>query len=328
MTTKNSKDKPIHTRPGYPSGLPIMSEEVEGEREVFDIFPGYPEERISSKLRPNIPNMCEDEGGTTVHVFTVPANHSLVINPSDITQEALFEAYDANHKFINGLITINAEFAFGNTKRVYSATSAFHNPENEVSSMGMRRRWQFGVTLKPGDKLRTKFFAKEAIDINQTHLDHRVNIIKHDMSKLKIKKQDTELYMIYPESPNEECSSKLSVNNGQYLSAVYTFHPPTGHTVCIYSEDERCGVDFDAKNKAGKIIPGEVEVYVRKGLAGFRERLYMGVSGETNSKNKRWFKDFRVYPSDCIEVSFFSKYKLDPNSSRLGLRVRVYKTTP
>jgi len=144
--------------------------------EVFDIFPGFPSTQYSSNLSVSTPG-----AESTVHTFTPPTGHYVVINPSDITQEVLYEPYDSSvtSTLVKGLISIYTRTGLqGFQQRLYHGGSEFHNPSINISSVGNRRRWQFGAVISPGDTMETRFFhALNAAGTN-SHLDHRVSIKK------------------------------------------------------------------------------------------------------------------------------------------------------
>jgi hypothetical protein len=145
--------------------------------EVFDIFPGFPSTVYSSNLSQSTPG-----SESTVHTFTPPTGHYVVINPSDITQEVLYEPYDSSvtSTLIKGLISIYTRTGLqGFQQRLYHGGSEFHNPSINISSVGNRRRWQFGAVISPGDTMETRFFnATYATSSTASHLDHRVSIKK------------------------------------------------------------------------------------------------------------------------------------------------------
>jgi hypothetical protein len=162
-----------------PSGLAQLLQSA--PTEVFDIYPGYPNVAVSSLLAANLANV-----ESVVHTFTPPTGHYVVINPADITQEVLFEPYASSDGtvFILGLINIYTRTGLlGFQQRLYSGGSEFHNPARNVSSVGNRRRWQFGAIISPGDTIDTRFFAPAPM-FNPlaagipSHLDHRVSIKK------------------------------------------------------------------------------------------------------------------------------------------------------
>lgn len=143
--------------------------------EVFDIYPGYPNAIISTAIVANALNV-----ESVVHTFTPPTGHYVIINPSDITQEVLFEPFATSDStgFIRGLINIYTRTGLmGFQQRLYSASSEYHNPAVSQSSVGNRRRWQFGAVISPGDLLETRFIGAVA-NIVGSHLDHRVTIKK------------------------------------------------------------------------------------------------------------------------------------------------------
>lgn len=145
--------------------------------EVFDIVPGYPNAQISSALVANVIN-----AETAIHNFIPPTGHYVVINPADITQEVLLEPFASsdNTTFIrNGLINIYTITGLqGFTQRLYSGGSEFHNPNANQSSVGNRRRWQFGAVISPGDTIQTRLFSPILMSITSTNLDHRVSVKK------------------------------------------------------------------------------------------------------------------------------------------------------
>ena len=145
--------------------------------EVFDIFPGYPNVAVSTALVSSTPNV-----ESLVHTFTPPTGHYVVINPADITQEVLYEPYDSSTGtvFLKGLINIYTKTGLqGFVQRLYSGGSEFHNPAINISSVGNRRRWQFGAVISPGDIMETRFFHVTGVTHStSSHLDHRVSVKK------------------------------------------------------------------------------------------------------------------------------------------------------
>jgi hypothetical protein len=162
-----------------PSGLAARLGQVPVE--VFDIFPAYPNVTVSTAL-----SMGTAQVETTVHTFNPPTGHYVVINPSDLTQEVLLETFNslgtASTNYIKGLVNIYTRTGLqGFQQRLYSGGSEFHNPNQQMASMGNRRRWQFGAIISPGDNMETRFFGAAATDIfhsTNSHLDHRVSVKK------------------------------------------------------------------------------------------------------------------------------------------------------
>ena len=156
-----------------PSGLATRLGQVPVE--VFDIFPGYPSLAISTALSAGVHGT-----ETTIHTFNPPTGHYVVINPSDLTQEVLLETYDSSSGYIKGLINIYTRTGLqGFQQRLYSGGSEFHNPAQQMASMGNRRRWQFGAIVSPGDDIETRFLhAVSDMGTTYSHLDHRVSVKK------------------------------------------------------------------------------------------------------------------------------------------------------
>lgn len=157
-----------------PAGLATRLTQVPVE--VFDIFPGYPNAAISSLLGLGVIGV-----ETTVHTFTPPTGHYVVINPSDLTQEVLLETFNTATAaaYIKGLINIYTRTGLqGFQQRLYSGGSEFHNPAQQMASMGNRRRWQFGAIISPGDTMETRFLGADTFGTVASHLDHRVSVKK------------------------------------------------------------------------------------------------------------------------------------------------------
>jgi hypothetical protein len=75
------------------------------------------------------------------------------------------------------MITIYAQTGLqGKSERVYAASSEFHNPFQNMASIGNRRKWQLGYIIVPGESMLTKFFCGTAIGTSQAHLDHKVSV--------------------------------------------------------------------------------------------------------------------------------------------------------
>jgi hypothetical protein len=154
------------------------------ETEVFDIFPSYPNWEVSSPLYQN-----QIDTESTVHRFIPLPDNYIILDPNDTVSEALFETFGNSRKeedYINGLISVYvASFDGNHQRRVYSGASVFHNPLSEIGKMSIRRRWQFSYIVSPGDMLVTKLEANKPININNSHLDHRVliKVIREDKKK-------------------------------------------------------------------------------------------------------------------------------------------------
>jgi hypothetical protein len=157
-----------------PPGLATRMAQV--PTEVFDIFPGYPNAAVSSLLGLGVIGV-----ETTIHTFSPPTGNYVVINPSDLTQEVLLETFNTatTATYIKGLINIYTRTGLqGFQQRLYSGGSEFHNPAQQMASMGNRRRWQFGAIISPGDTMETRFLGADTFGTVASHLDHRVSIKK------------------------------------------------------------------------------------------------------------------------------------------------------
>jgi hypothetical protein len=157
-----------------PAGLAERLRSVPSE--PYDIYPSYPSTTYSSALSANTAS-----SETTCHTFIAPTGSYVVLNPGDVTQEALFETFTSNGRtssdFIAGMITIYAQTGLqGKSERVYAASSEFHNPFQNMASIGNRRKWQLGYIIVPGESMLTKFFATVAIGTSNAHLDHKVSV--------------------------------------------------------------------------------------------------------------------------------------------------------
>ena len=157
-----------------PSSLAERLKQVPGE--IYDIFPGVPNTTVSTNLTAGTANTDTD-----VHTFTPPVGNYIVLNPGDVTQEVLFETFTSNGRtssdFIPGLITVHALTGLqGKRERLYAASSEFHNPFQNMSSVGHRRKWQLGYLISPGDAIITRFVGSSAngTATSTAHLDHRV----------------------------------------------------------------------------------------------------------------------------------------------------------
>jgi len=147
--------------------------------EVFDIFPAFPNAVVSSALGNSVA-----AAETTIHTFTPPTGHYVVINPADITQEVLYEPFSSSQgtagAFLKGLVSVYTRTGLqGFQQRLYHGGSEFHNPDINISSVGNRRRWQFGAVVSPGDLMETRFFHMTAVaTASMSSLDHRVSVRK------------------------------------------------------------------------------------------------------------------------------------------------------
>jgi hypothetical protein len=167
---------PAKKQGGIPLPAALAAHLKKARLEPYDIYPGYPNAVISSAIAANVVN-----AETTVHTFTPPTGHYIIINPADLTQEVLFEPYASTDGtvFILGLINIYTRTALlGFQQRLYSAGSEYHNPARNVSSVGNRRRWQFAACISPGDTMETRFLAAAALSPVGSHLDHRFSAKK------------------------------------------------------------------------------------------------------------------------------------------------------
>lgn len=152
--------------------------------EVFDIFPQFPNAVVSSALGAVAAANVE----TVIHTFTPPTGHYVVINPADITQEVLYQPFNSRGNsnvanFTKGLVSVYTRTGLqGFQQRLYHGGSDFHNPFQNLSSVGNRRRWQVGAVISPGDLMDTRFFDPAIIAGGTTaadsYLDHRVSIKK------------------------------------------------------------------------------------------------------------------------------------------------------
>ena len=151
--------------------LPTTHEIREENGEVIEVSPGVPTKELSSELT------YKTSEEKIVHTFIVPPNVKIRLNPGDLGQDALFQPHDTDGNFMLGLIQIWVELALGGERqRVYAGSSEFHNAD----SPNVRRKWQVGYEMTPGDKLVTTFIpaSEGTFDVKKSHLNHRVFSVK------------------------------------------------------------------------------------------------------------------------------------------------------
>jgi hypothetical protein len=299
--------------------------------QIFDICPGYPNDRMSSKLVENTPGV-----ESVIHTFTIPPGQYVGIDMDDNVCEALFTPYNENGEFIKkGVIRVYIRLALKRSKiEVYKGGSLWHEPGSSLSAIGNRRRWQDKQIVCPGDMIETTFESDEKIDPIKSHLDHRVVAGDIIIEIPKKELNNLELYTISPEFPNKCLSSEIKSNVPGHQTIIYSFYVPTGHIIYINPKDNRCNIIIELRNKKGNIIKGRIDVYSKTGLYGYLERLYSSETRIHNPKynysveEKMWQNKKQINAGGELVIDVISKEKIDPKKSLIEMKVRVYKIMP
>jgi len=296
---------------------------------IFDIFPRYPDEDISSDIVENIP-----KHESVIQTFVCPPGCYIKIIPKDVTCEALCVLKNKKGEHVKAEITITVQTAMKSlSTRVYHGHSDYHEPGSALSSVSKFRRWQVPATVCSGDIIKTSILADEKIDPKQSIVDNRVIAIEMPLPKCP-KTSDMEIYTIMSKQPNSTISSAIRKNVRGVESDIFSFSIPTGFVLSLDTRDDRSYAKVVLRNKNGRIIKGVINVYAHNGLRRYQRRLYSSSceshnpSHKYSAKDKMWSTNLKIGAGSKIFVRVYSEEIICPSKCNIELRVRVHKLFP
>jgi hypothetical protein len=145
----------------------------------------------------------------------------------------------------------------------------------------------------------------------------------------QLKKSPAELFTIEENSLKTIATTKYEASVGERKPGdeevvVYVYSPEKEHFIIVNPENDKCKISFEPYDSDGKFINGLTHVYIRHGLTGFVQPIYLGGSEFSNPEHvmemrQRFQFGAIISPGDTLEVRFLGLRKIDPTKSKLKM---------